>query len=111
MGDITIPADVWQHPLVWWAILLGVAVTIVVKFGSANAVTLSPFFKWWSEREARAILRRAEIEAAALILNDQRIVALTDQVRGLATELAAARAEIASLRAELAAYRGDHPEL
>lgn len=111
MGDITIPADVWQHPLVWWVLIIFVALLIAATFGAKIAGIVSPLFKWWSDREARKILRRAEIEAAALILNDQRIVALTDQVRGLATELAAARAEIASLRAELAAYRGNHPEL
>lgn len=125
MGGITIPADVWQHPLVWWLILAGVAFTIVVKFGSANAVTITPLFRWWSERDARKIMRQAEIEAAALILNDQRVVALTNQVMGLVKqvqeltselstahgEITSLRNEIASLRKELGDYRDEHPEL
>lgn len=112
MEDITIPAGVlsqaFAHPLVWWVIVGGVALVIAAKFGSSTATIIAPLVKWWSEREARKILRQAEIEAAALILNDQRIVALTEQVQGLAAELSAARREIASLRAELAQYRHDH---
>lgn len=123
MEDITIPSEVWTHPVVWWVLVIGVALTVALRFGRTIASGLAPMFSWWEARTARKILRQAEIEAAALILNDQRVAALTAQVAGLTTQvsslnaqLAAAhgeigslRGEIASLRSELAAYRADAP--
>lgn len=91
-----------------WVVVSGVVATVVasaVLIFNRLRLIVEPISRWWSTRQERRLLRQAEIEAAALILNDQRIGALTQQVSYLASELSASRREIASLHTELAMLR------
>lgn len=112
-----------------WVVISGVVVAVLTSISLASSKVqdiIRPVGTWWATRRERRALRVAEIEAAAILLNDQRVDALTKQVQFLAEELrksndelrasreetAALRTEtirlhgeVASLRAELAAYR------
>lgn len=93
-----------------WVVVSGVVVAVltsaVLAFNKIRQI-VEPIGRWWSTRQERKLLRQAEIEAAALILNDQRIVALTEQVAFLAEQLSLSRVEIASLHSEIASLRSE----
>lgn len=91
-----------------WVVISGAVAAVsasLLLISERVRLIVAPFFRWWATRAERRAIRQAEIDASLLIRNDQRIVALTQQVEFLAAELVAARSEVAALRSELAAYR------
>ncbi|QKO02948.1 membrane protein [Gordonia phage TZGordon] len=136
--------DVSAHPVIVWLAIAGAAVgalaVIIPKVGGVvRGVIEDAETRRLARLAAEAELDRqriehvARIEAAAAILNDQRVVALTNQLDGISAQLSAQRdryeqqieklsqqlrntqdaldealAEIGSLRDSLNAYRDAH---
>lgn len=97
-----------------WVVVSGVVAAVMaslVLISERVRLVVAPFGRWWSSRAERKLLRLAEIEAAALLVNDQRVVALTEQVSFLVDELGKSRAETAALRAETARLHGETARL
>lgn len=139
--------DVSANPIVFWAAVI-VAVVAAVSVAAPKAIRVIADVRSAREDHERrrtvfaAELARAkfenqaQIEAAATILNDQRVTALMTQLDGIAAQLEAQRvryeaqiaalsqqltdtqaaldealAEIGGLRKELADYREEHEGL
>lgn len=89
-----------SHPVTLW-VGVGVAALVAAALGLRRvAQTLAPGWEWWRRREVRELLRQAEIEAAAKLLNDSRVTTLLERVEGLTTEIAAQREELIAARDE-----------
>ncbi|AKC03048.1 hypothetical protein BH790_gp23 [Gordonia phage Gsput1] len=109
--------DVSANPIVFWVAVIGVVIGMVSVAVPKVRAMLVEVREAREDRERRraefaAELRRAKIEhtaqveAAAAILNDQRVAALMTQLDGIAQQLDAQRvryeAQIATLSAQLA---------
>lgn len=110
MEGITIPPEVYSHPLVLWVIVIGVAVTLAIKFGRSYAAALAPIADWWSQRAIRRLQRQGRLEDAAAALNDQRNRLLSVQLSGVSAQLEAvlrqSREDAERHREEMAMIRG-----
>lgn len=101
-------SDVSAHP---WVINGGVVAAIIALIAVTAPkvwVAMGPVWRWLAGLKAARIQRRIEIEAAARILNDQRVVYLSEQLAGVAAQLDAVLAE---QRRESARYQADIADL
>ncbi|MGW4240898.1 hypothetical protein [Nocardia sp. NPDC004722] len=101
------------HPWVVWASVAVAVITIAAAAVPKVREILRPVIEFVAGARVRRIQRQARIEAAAAILNDQRVELLSLQLSGVAAQLdsvlaqaredaARYQAQIAELRTELA---------
>lgn len=109
MDELGIPEESTTHPAVVAAGACALIVLILVFAGRRVAATLAPAWEWWQSRTERRFQRQVRIEAAARILNDERVAMLLERVDGLSAEIKAQREELLAQRDEERA-RADHLE-
>ncbi|MEU2002076.1 hypothetical protein ACH47B_13390 [Rhodococcus sp. NPDC019627] len=75
------------HPWVIWAGVIGAIIAVASVAFTKVREMLRPVAEWVSGWRVRRIERQARIEAAAQILNDQRVSTLSIQLAGVAAQL------------------------
>lgn len=83
-------SDVSSHP---WVLYAGVVAAIIAVTLPWVRTLAGSVWRWVSGLKAARIQRRIEIEAAAKMLNDQRVVYLSEQLAGVSAQLDAVLAE------------------
>jgi len=104
-----LPKESAHHPAV---IAVGAAVIIAVIIAVAGrkiAGIVAPGWAWWQGRRERRYQRQVRIEAAARLLNDERVEILLKRIDGLHAEIIAQREELTAQRDEERA-RADRTE-
>ena len=100
------------HPWVIWAGVIGAIIAVASVAFTKVREMLRPVAEWVSGWRVRRIERQARVEAAAQILNDQRVSTLSIQLAGVAAQLESVlrqnredavrhEQEISALRAQL----------
>lgn len=83
-------SDTSSHP---WVLYAGVVAAVVAVTLPWVRTLAGSIWRWMSGLKAARIQRRIEIEAAAKMLNDQRVVYLSTQLAGVAAQLDAVLVE------------------
>ncbi|MFC7450560.1 hypothetical protein [Rhodococcus daqingensis] len=111
-GDVDtlqIPDEATNHPVVIGTGVVVLVAVLIVVGGRKIAGLVAPGWEWWQGRHERRFQRQVRIEAAARMLNDERVGILLERIDGLHAELIAQREELTAQRDE-ERRRGDRLE-
>lgn len=92
--------DVNTHPAVVLALVIAAVIAIVIATAKKAAGEVAPWWALWQGRQERRYQRQVRIEAAARLLNDERVGILLERVDGLGAEIIAQRQELTAQRDE-----------
>lgn len=97
------------HPAVVLAMVVVAVAMALAAGGSKVARLIAPGWERWQARHERRFQRQVRIEAAARLLNDERVDILLKRIDGLHAEIIAQRIELTAQRDEERA-RADRTE-
>lgn len=97
MDGITIPTEALSHPVVMWAF---VAVVVVTLIASKIWPQVSPLWVWWQGRHERKYQRQLKIATAAAMVTDAHAEALRGEISDLREEIVRQRRELITQRDE-----------
>ncbi|NKS62362.1 hypothetical protein GS966_19965 [Rhodococcus hoagii] len=88
------------HPAVVLAMVVVAVALVLIAGGNKIAGMIAPGWAWFQARHERRHQRQVRIEAAARLLNDERVEILLKRIDGLHAEIVAQRKELTAQRDE-----------
>ncbi|MBM4708711.1 hypothetical protein GS504_24480 [Rhodococcus hoagii] len=88
------------HPAVVLAMVVVAVALVLITGGKKIASMIAPGWGWFQARHERRFQRQVRIEAAARLLNDERVEILLKRIDGLGAEIVAQRQELTAQRDE-----------